>query len=1028
MVNIAHMDEVEDTETIDSHSMYSGETHPTEIFPPPKNGSDLRMQINLPSIPPLLDARQTFSAEWLSLTELEACGNVGLLSSLSAWIGFLTQTIEADFTGDGVRNALAKLFTFKVSALHWVQAETIAAQVINSLLQQGFLFPQGQYLTVRPDVTVSGVITPLSHGGCYSPRQDCPYLCYSFTCMAETPELVDSGVELMLRRTGSVSGKRMKSDGTGYQGLYEPDWNVFWGITVDMKSKTSDEKREILRQYAIHEAIVNEAGFVRRFQSFIDVYSSLEKIKPPIMKEQDLFCERVFPHFRKILAIQKDFLVKLKIRQVQQGPYIIDSVADIFIEWYKVARKAWMEAEEPYPWVSKHLDTQMRTSPEFENFLAECSRDKRMKESTSQEGFFLLIPRAPRYRLMIQSILKKTLETSPDYPVLKEALECMKQMSDDCDSALDAGHQQLNMQRIDAKIVFKNSQVEVELGLGNRRRKLFKKGKLLRKSGIRRDWIDTDIILMDHYLIMAKLRKTTNGTSLIISKRPILLDLLVIESASDDPITGFTLFGAGPDEIEEISDSSGEDDVTTKVRKGSTASQGSHEGKDLLYPIRITHLGREGDHYTFYAKSKEERDEWVDAIIKAKTAFSAANFARNSEPFRLKLLSAHFGYPDGEAPTLLVEANSTALTRCLGDSKTPNLITKVRIRETEMFGRDYYFISTGHGIFFCSDVSKQHWRQCLAIPNQAVQVVEEFNLLLIISGSNLIWYRLDEIVHRGFDPQTNNSMLPRGERINPSGKVIFFRIAFLRDRLCVLYLTNDGALHVVEPIRHKAIRPGRQPTTLAKRFLGPQVDFNTVDYFRASSQYHFSGDLKRFTAFHQSVLLHLSKGFTYFNLENKGSHQVPTNTVVSHGLGGKSSKVTPSAFGAPLGAFRVSADRILMCYKACCIQCTNGGRLIQPLTKFIGTPESVAFHEPYVVAVSKDLVEVRKVEVRSGSNGSRAKLCQIITGQDIRLVSHADGQVRLVMAHPSVPGRQLLVELVSNEFVKLDESSSLTTL
>lgn len=76
---------------------------------------------------------------------------------------------------------------------------------------------------------------------------------------------------------------------------------------------------------------------------------------------------------------------------------------------------------------------------------------------------------------------------------------------------------------------------------------------------------------------------------------------------------------------------------------------------------------------------------------------------------------------------------------------------------------------------------------------------------------------------------------------------------------------------------------------------------------------------------------------------------------------------------------------------------------------------------PNLVTFSPELVEVRRLD-------KECLLKQVITGKDIRLVEDWDKQIMLAMAHPKHPDRQLLLELVNNEFDYDDDNSSLAGL
>jgi hypothetical protein len=95
-------------------------------------------------------------------------------------------------------------------------------------------------------------------------------------------------------------------------------------------------------------------------------------------------------------------------------------------------------------------------------------------------------------------------------------------------------------------------------------------------------------------------------------------------------------------------------------------------GKQRLFPIKITHLGKKT--YTFLAPSLDEWKTWCDMIVGAKTAYAASLHAQNTEPFRIRVLSdtafaydstTHVQTPEIQAPLI----KGTTLSRALEEAE-----------------------------------------------------------------------------------------------------------------------------------------------------------------------------------------------------------------------------------------------------------------------------------------------------------------------------------------------------------------------
>jgi hypothetical protein len=135
------------------------------------------------------------------------------------------------------------------------------------------------------------------------------------------------------------------------------------------------------------------------------------------------------------------------------------------------------------------------------------------------------------------------------------------------------------------------------------------------------------------------------------------MDLLVLESRDDDPVIRSTLTGvskAAPmavdlrlqkthskDSMPGLLHSTTSTSLTSMQSTKSappviTTLDGSKDDK-TMYPFRLKHLGKET--YTLYAPSNQNREEWCNKIVEAKTKHAHALFAQNAEPFKLRVIA-----------------------------------------------------------------------------------------------------------------------------------------------------------------------------------------------------------------------------------------------------------------------------------------------------------------------------------------------------------------------------------------------------
>lgn len=237
-----------------------------------------------------------------------------------------------------------------------------------------------------------------------------------------------------------------------------------------------------------------------------------------------------------------------------------------------------------------------------------------------------------------------------------------------------------------------------------------------------------------------------------MTSQPIPMDLLLLESNDDDPVVKSSMKGIAavstvtskatlpqdakmiratsnqspkPGVLNHTNSSSGAN-LTTVNTGGSeknlvTSTILNSDSKDekILYPFRIRHLGKEV--FTLFASSAQNRREWCDKIIEAKTKHAAALFAQNAEPFRLRVIAdsafAYEGPPQGNRS---VTIKGSPLHRALEDvDKTyanvgrPAPICRARVHCATSFnrpdGRKMMAAGTDYGVYFSEAENPRGW-------------------------------------------------------------------------------------------------------------------------------------------------------------------------------------------------------------------------------------------------------------------------------------------------------------------------------
>jgi hypothetical protein len=243
---------------------------------------------------------------------------------------------------------------------------------------------------------------------------------------------------------------------------------------------------------------------------------------------------------------------------------------------------------------------------------------------------------------------------------LAQAIDEIKVVALECDNKVGETSKKVDLMELSAKLQLRpEMKKEVELNLQHLGREIIYRGDLQRPGTRTRFLVDTHAILFDHYLVLAKLSTTRDPTrgikyeSYDVSKLPIPMDLLALESTNDDPVVKSSVRGVstvtppqattrGAGAAPLIHSNSGNSGNSTTSSSGktlvpATVLESSKDDK-ILYPFKVKHLGKNGT-FTLYAFSAQNRQEWCEKIMEAKTRHAAALFAQNAEPFRLRVLA-----------------------------------------------------------------------------------------------------------------------------------------------------------------------------------------------------------------------------------------------------------------------------------------------------------------------------------------------------------------------------------------------------
>lgn len=557
------------------------------------------------------------------------------------------------------------------------------------------------------------------------------------------------------------------------------------------------------------------------------------------------------------------------------------------------------------------------------------------------------------------------------------------------------------------------------------RRSVLLRGDLVRRSESRLEWLDTHVILLDNQLILTKPKqeKHTLGLKYYVSRKPIPLDLLVFGDTKKEPVyksssariigTKTTSVAAGGDasppkhwRAQFSSDSTmssppppmsastlnasaaAGQPAASDIPTGNSTGKANGESpapfrinmpapgeavvlgptspdKTLMFPFTIVMLGREGGSFEMFAPSSKRREDWISAIVRAKSARNLQNATRDhfsasvvtSRPlqtYQLQYLKpaqssvARSNDAEGDlSPTAGGEGvapEATAASVAAGPlssssggdtledlceqafkdgSLVPNSSLYVALQshyvqrdidleikrdapgwriplilsasELHWQGKQLMLLGTTNGVYLHEAPRLISVLKCRHVLQ--VEALEDLNLLLVLSDSVLLAYKLSDCMRADLD--ASNIV---GVKLSGTKAVSFFRTGIHNGRRLIVIKKREGVNSVftlVEPVCGK---------THSARKHCAQFGVNT---FRAYDRLVLPLETFGAALFERAVIAYSSKGFELMPLTNPRPYSVPN--VVAAPFAHLRSKIESSR---PLNVFKLLSGEYLCCYES----------------------------------------------------------------------------------------------------------------
>ncbi|KAI8938624.1 hypothetical protein NX059_004496 [Plenodomus lindquistii] len=977
--------------------------------------------IDLPTLP----VGKRFNPAKLSTNDFKKCTEPWALSSITAWLKMMTEG-ENDLKKSQIQEGLVALFTHKVPTMNIADAETLSARVVSEMYKAGTLVHEEEWLRFS-SASLTGVIFQLTGAGCYAPMlhtYTSPGRCYAHHCQ-RTLRKID-----------------LSSQSAAHK---QEDWATFHKVKKEDIEGTN--KKEIERQNILHEIVQGEDNYMERLDVWRRLYRDrLIAAQPPVIppKKLNRFINDIFGKIEAVRKANEDHLLpQIKYRQQEQGPWIV-GFSDIFREWIRKARQAYIEYAAAFPFASFLVRQEADRNLLFRSFLDDAQKNKLSNKLGWDTYLKGPIDRLQRYGLLIDTVLKNSTVDNEEKRNLQIAKDEIKAVTLECDSRVAEMNRKVSLTDLQAKLILRPGMQRVELNLDHLGRELIFRGDLHRMGGSRFNWLETHALLFDHYLVLAKtvaLREAdgvTKSEKYDVSRLPIPMDLLVLESEDDDPVVRSTMkgitsvttvagrvSGANPGRLNSSPGPGSLQHTNTSNSLGSTNSGStgktivntmsidSSRDEKILYPFRVKHLGKET--YTLYASSAQNRAEWCDKLIIAKTRHAAALFAQNAEPFRLRVMAdAAFAYDSAMPSQRAITIKGTPLDRSVEEVEKlfvnvgrPVPICRARVNCATSFNQPYgkhmIAVGTDIGVYVSDYDNPRGWSKAIQVPRVTqIAVLEQFSLMLLISDKALIAYHLDAVCPVSGVAPTSDSTRRAPQKLSGARDIGFFATGVMKDRTLVFYKKRDGissTFKVLEPVYQKSTEKKSRMWKTGR-----------TEFFREFDEFYIPADCFTINLFNSTLAISTAKGFEVMTLDKKQPWSVP-DLKQSH-VATIASRLQNQD---PLGMFRLSDQEYLLCYEECAVYINKTGEISRSvIMEFVGKAKHAAMYGPYVLLFDPDFVEIR--------NAQNGRLRQVIAGRDVKCLddglsggSSHNRTIKLSLQHPHQERCQVVVELVLNE-------------
>ncbi|KAL9103191.1 MAG: hypothetical protein Q9163_001757 [Psora crenata] len=796
---------------------------------------------------------------------------------------------------------------------------------------------------------VNGVFTLLTE--CYSPTCTKDKLCYSIAC----PRRLEQQARLNMKPQPGL--KRQQSSASMHAD--ETDEQKLWINTVSQEVADSVPEKEKKRQEIISEIMYTERDFVKDLEYLRDFWMRPLRSNNPANpspipeRHRERFVRTVFSNCMEVHAVNSKMAEALTRRQ-QENP-VVRNVGDIFLEW--VPRfEPFIKYGANQLWGKYEFERERASNPLFQRFVDETER---LKESRKLElNGYLTKPttRLARYPLLLENVVKNTVEDNPDTKDIPRAIAMIKEILAKVNAESGKAENQFNLRMLQQQLIWGPGQ-KSDLKLLEENRELVYRGPL-KKSPT--DSSEIMVYLFNHALLFARQKVNNRQEELRVYKKPIPLELLIIIQM--DEVIPKLGIAKRP--------SSSLIPGVKAAPNNPKATSGAKEG----FPITFRHIGRGGYDLTLYATSHVSRRKWMEAVEAQQTKL------RDRGNFYTK--------------TVLCDDYFTSAHKI-------NCMVPIDGGRKLVFGTDT-------GVYVMDRKPKSAGAKPKRVLDAGavtqVDVLEEYQLLLVLATKSLLSYPLEVL-----DAHDNQSpILKRPKKIQNHANFFKAGVCMGRHLVCSAKMSGiSTTIKVFEP--SDTISKNKKKPAIGRMFQGNQdalkpfkVGLNLqapsttisldATHFRYVATITLTRDLKEFYVPAESTSVDFlrsklcvacSRGFEVVSLET-----LETQPLLDHA--DTSLDFVTRKDVVPISIERLNGE-FLLHYNEYSFFVNRNGWRARPDWRidWEGKPNTFALSHPYLLAFEPNFIEIRHLETSA--------LVHIITAKNIRMLHSSTREVSFLL-------------------------------